>query len=146
MSSNDVQLGCKGSVKVASCDIIGTVSCYKCLLIFPVAHNKDHQRIDLIIKGGRRMYIKANSKSERKKWLAAFGSDKQQELTLEACKLMIYCCGFGVNFGLASVTLTQGDIVKSRMVDLHRSCQLLVKHIAQLKSSLSNKDTLNETV
>ena len=32
------------------------------------------------------MYLRANSQSEKQKWLVALGSTKQQELTLEASK------------------------------------------------------------
>ena len=41
------------------------------------------------------MYLRANSQSERQKWLVALGSTKQQELTLEASKSLLknnnYC-------------------------------------------------------
>ena len=59
------------------------------MIRFILAHHKDNRRIDLAIKGGRYMYLRANSQSERQKWLVALGSTKQQELTLEASKTTI---------------------------------------------------------
>lgn len=59
------------------------------MIKFILAHHKDNRRIDLVIKGGRYMYLRANSQSERQKWLVALGSTKQQELTLEASKITI---------------------------------------------------------
>lgn len=66
-----------------------------CIIRLILAHHKDNRRIDLVIKGGRHMYLRANSQSERQKWLVALGSTKQQELTLEASKSLLinnnYC-------------------------------------------------------
>ncbi|XP_003388130.1 PREDICTED: pleckstrin homology domain-containing family A member 8-like [Amphimedon queenslandica] len=112
LSSMDVQQGSKGSVKISSCDII--------------AHHKDNRRIDLVIKNGMHMYLKASSKIERQKWLVAFGSTKQEDLSLERS------------------SLKHGDIIKSRMVDLHVSCQTLVTHIASLKTCLREANSFSD--
>lgn len=88
LTSSDVQLGSKSSLNVSSCDIIGKI-CTCCVPSYDtvsLAHSKDNQRIDLVIKGGRRIYLRANSQSERQKWLIALGYVKQQETHVETCK------------------------------------------------------------
>jgi pleckstrin family protein A (phosphoinositide binding specific) protein 8 len=82
--------------------------------MFSSAHYKDSQRIDLITRGGRYLYLRANSQNERQKWLVAFGSTKQADMEFSVSR--------------------RSDIIKTRMVDLHSSCQILVSHIGSLKT------------
>lgn len=61
------------------------------LFMFLLAHHKDSRRIDLVIKNGMHMYLKASSQTERQRWLVAFGSTKQEDLLMERCKLFLWC-------------------------------------------------------
>jgi pleckstrin family protein A (phosphoinositide binding specific) protein 8 len=99
-------------VKISSCEII--------------AHYKDSQRIDLITRGGRYLYLRANSQNERQKWLVAFGSTKQADMEFSVSR--------------------RSDIIKTRMVDLHSSCQILVSHIGSLKTIATTDKPLDHKV
>ncbi|WAR09917.1 PKHA3-like protein [Mya arenaria] len=61
-SEDDVNTGCKGSVKMSVCDI--------------AVHATDHTRLDLIIPGEQHFYLKASNPKERQQWLVAMGSTK----------------------------------------------------------------------
>ncbi|XP_049866661.1 pleckstrin homology domain-containing family A member 3-like isoform X2 [Pectinophora gossypiella] len=61
-SQEEVNQGCKGSVKVAVCQInVNTI---------------DSTRMDLVIPGQQHMYLRAPSPQDRQKWLVALGSAK----------------------------------------------------------------------
>ena len=86
LSSNEVSQGCRGSVKVSSCNITGMLLVGVVVVVissFPFllqAHPKDQKRIDVIINGESYMYLRASSPSERQTWLIALGSAKQKEV------------------------------------------------------------------
>ncbi|CAN8003094.1 unnamed protein product [Ixodes hexagonus] len=61
-SREEVNQGCKGSVKVSACEI--------------VAHPTDARRLDLIIPSEQHFYLRAGSVPERQRWLVALGSSK----------------------------------------------------------------------
>ncbi|KAL4217070.1 Pleckstrin y domain-containing A member 8 [Mactra antiquata] len=61
-SEDDVNSGCKGSVKMSVCDIS--------------VHPTDATRLDLIIPGEQHFYVKAATAQERQEWLVALGSTK----------------------------------------------------------------------
>ncbi|XP_053385602.1 pleckstrin homology domain-containing family A member 8-like [Mercenaria mercenaria] len=61
-SQDDVNSGCKGSVKMSVCDIS--------------VHTSDNTRLDLIIPGEQHFYVKAPNAQERQEWLVALGSSK----------------------------------------------------------------------
>ena len=101
-SQDDVNNGCKGSVKMSVCDVTGgftklqSYQLYKCpkvirlevhLLIsllssetvsqfFTAVHATDPSRLDLIIPGEAHFYVRAASPQERQQWLVALGSCK----------------------------------------------------------------------
>ncbi|XP_044734461.1 pleckstrin homology domain-containing family A member 3-like [Chrysoperla carnea] len=61
-SQEEVNQGCKGSMKVSACEInVNAI---------------DNTRMDLVIPGEQHMYLKAASSQERQKWLVALGSAK----------------------------------------------------------------------
>ncbi|KAL4714189.1 hypothetical protein ACJJTC_008543 [Scirpophaga incertulas] len=61
-SQEEVNQGCKGSVKVSVCQIN--------------VNNIDNTRLDLVIPGQQHMYLRAPSPPDRQKWLVALGSAK----------------------------------------------------------------------
>ncbi|CAB3978697.1 pleckstrin homology domain-containing family A member 8-like [Paramuricea clavata] len=61
-SQDDIQLGCRGSVKMGCCDVTVQVG--------------DSLRINLKFPPDQYMYIKATTASERQQWLVALGSSK----------------------------------------------------------------------
>eukprot|EP00731_Ephydatia_muelleri_P020208 Em0012g1033a len=67
LSESEVGQACKGSLKVASCDIM--------------VHPNDPLRMDIIIPRERHLYLRAPSNSERQEWLVALGSMKQEDLS-----------------------------------------------------------------
>eukprot|EP00731_Ephydatia_muelleri_P038794 Em0913g1a len=69
LSESEVGQACKGSLKVASCDIM--------------VHPNDPLRMDIIIPRERHLYLRAPSNSERQEWLVALGSMKQEDLSKE---------------------------------------------------------------
>nr|CAD7574429.1 unnamed protein product [Timema californicum] len=61
-SQEEVNQGCKGSMKVSACEII----------VNPV----DTTRMDLVIPGEQHIYLRAATSQERQQWLVALGSAK----------------------------------------------------------------------
>lgn len=61
-SQDEVNQGCKGSVKVSACEI--------------VVHPTDSRRLDLVIPSEQHFYLRAASPPERQQWLVALGSSK----------------------------------------------------------------------
>ena len=46
-------------------------------VLFQIVHPSDHQRMDIVMPGGRHIYLRAASTAERQQWLIALGSTKQ---------------------------------------------------------------------
>jgi hypothetical protein len=61
-SQEEVNQGCKGSMKVQACEIN----------VNPI----DSTRLDLVIPGEQHMYLRAATSQERQQWLVALGSAK----------------------------------------------------------------------
>lgn len=84
-SQEEVNQGCKGSVKVSACEI--------------VVHQTDAKRLDLVIPSEQHFYLRAPSAQERQQWLVALGSSKaaQQSEPVECSvrakksELRLYC-------------------------------------------------------
>ena len=108
-----------------------------------LAHHKDQKRIDVVIKGGRYMYLRASSPSERQKWLVGLGSAKQDS-TMESGTCIIIIIFYLFIFSLPDQL--QANAVKSRLIELHSKCQLLVTQIATLKTAINGKNSLNNEV
>lgn len=50
-------------------------------------HPSDHTRFDIVMPGGRYIYLKASSKVERQQWVVALGTIKQEEEgTIQKCQ------------------------------------------------------------
>ena len=56
--------------------------------LFQIVHPSDHQRMDIVMPGGRHIYLRAASTAERQQWLIALGSTKQGVVTLEPSELL----------------------------------------------------------
>lgn len=56
-------------------------------LLFQLVHSSDHTRLDIVMPGGRHIYLKASSTVERQQWVVALGTSKQdEEGTMEKCE------------------------------------------------------------
>lgn len=55
--------------------------------MFLLVHSSDHTRLDIVMPGGRHIYLKASSTVERQQWVVALGTSKQdEEGTMEKCE------------------------------------------------------------
>jgi len=61
-NSDEVDKGCRASIKLSACDII--------------AYPSDNSRFDVVVKDEQRWYLKTSNKAERQTWLIALGSSK----------------------------------------------------------------------
>lgn len=151
-SQEEVNQGCKGSLKVSACEIIGNfcfiltikylfdfrVKCQlvilkwtllKCKYIFLLVHPSDHTRLEIAIPGEQHMYLKASSKQERQQWLVALGSSKAC-MTTKSRKDM---------------DLSYGDSIKTKKFELKLYCDLLMQQVHQLKTFANDENGINVT-
>lgn len=94
-SQDEVNQGCKGSIKVQACEINGIY--YNCVYLKYyinvkfVVNSIDMTRMDLVIPGEQHMYLRASTSQERQKWLVALGTAKacvQNKNRKESSKLI----------------------------------------------------------
>lgn len=85
-------------------------------------HSSDHQRFDIVMPAGIHLYLRAASMAERQQWVVALGSAKQGE---------------GPVNKTGDSDKVRSDSLKTKMSQLHASCQLLVSQIADVKSAVS---------
>lgn len=81
-SQDEVNQGCKGSLKVQACQINGKlfkgctnfqlVTAFFSLSVSPI----DNTRLDLVIPGEQHLYLRAATSQERQEWLVALGTAK----------------------------------------------------------------------
>ncbi|CAG9860466.1 unnamed protein product, partial [Phyllotreta striolata] len=108
-SQDEVNQGCKGSLKVQACEIN----------VNPV----DTTRMDLVIPGEQHLYLRAATSQERQQWLVALGSAKAciegkeklfesnpDTLKSKKCELRLYC----------DLLMQQVHIIKSSTQDQNR--------------------------
>ena len=68
--------------------MIFIVYMHDCTAILIIVHPSDHLRLDIVMPGGRHIYLKASSTVERQQWVVALGTSKQDERgTMEKCEL-----------------------------------------------------------
>ncbi|KAI0227081.1 Pleckstrin homology domain-containing family A member 3 [Lamellibrachia satsuma] len=116
-SADDVNNGCKGSIKMAVCDVI--------------VHSADNTRLDLIIPGEAHFYVKAATPHERQQWLVALGS----------CKA---CLSEGSTAGrLSSQDEIPVDELKSKKSELRLYCDLLMQQVYSVKSAVQETPVPN---
>ncbi|XP_041374810.1 pleckstrin homology domain-containing family A member 8-like [Gigantopelta aegis] len=110
-SQEDVDNGCKGSIKMNVCDI--------------VVHPTDRARLDLIIPGEQHYYVKAATAKERQEWLVALGSAKA---TADSIGRQ------GSDSGDVSA-----DIVRSKKSELRLYCDLLMQQVHSVKMAVNKE-------
>ncbi|ESP00844.1 hypothetical protein LOTGIDRAFT_140459 [Lottia gigantea] len=120
-SQEDVNNGCKGSIKMSACDIS--------------VHHSDSTRLDLIIPGEQRYYVKAANYQERQAWLVALGSSK---------------AAFNSSQNRPESGEMSPDIIKYKKSELRLYCDLMmqqvhsVKEIATVEGGTINQEKLTE--
>ena len=91
-------------------------------------HATDNRRIDCVSKSGVCLYVRASTPEDRQQWMVALGEAKQKE---PMTPLTPQLEQNGVE-----------EFVKSKMTDLHRTCQLLVQHVGVIKGACMNSHPL----
>nr|XP_022319259.1 pleckstrin homology domain-containing family A member 3-like isoform X2 [Crassostrea virginica] len=104
-SEEEVNLGCKGSIRMAVCDIN--------------VHSTDKCRLDLIIPGESHFYLRASNPQERQQWLVSLGTAKAS-LTNGRIK--------------KSADEVSPDIIKTKKSELRLYCDLLMQQVHSVKS------------
>ncbi|CAL1534317.1 unnamed protein product, partial [Lymnaea stagnalis] len=110
-SPEDVNNGCKGSIKMAVCDI--------------VVHPADMTRLDLIIPGEQHYYVRASTPQDRQSWLIALGSSKASFSEASAAKK-----------DADSIP----DQMRAKKSELRLYCDLLMQQVHSIKQTLSTAD------
>ncbi|XP_025082717.1 pleckstrin homology domain-containing family A member 8-like isoform X1 [Pomacea canaliculata] len=113
-SQEDVNNGCKGSIKMSACDI--------------KVHPTDNTRLDLIIPGEQHYYVKAAQPQERQSWLIALGSAKATY-------------GQPPNQEPSGGGDSAGDTVRAKKSELRLYCDLLMQQVHSVKQSITQKDS-----
>lgn len=104
-SQDEVGQGCKGSVKLACCEIL--------------VHATDPTRVDLVIPGEQHFYVKSSSEAERQRWLVALGSAK-------ACL---------TDSMLHQEKEESETVLRGKMSELRLYCDLLMQQVASVKEA-----------
>lgn len=108
-SQDEVSQGCKGSMKVAACEI--TVN--------PI----DNTRMEVVIPGEQHIYLRAATSQERQQWLVALGSAKAC-VTTRSRK----------NSGDSNP-----DTLKSKKSELRLYCDLLMQQVHMVKGAATHE-------
>nr|CAD7446752.1 unnamed protein product [Timema bartmani] len=108
-SQEEVNQGCKGSMKVSACEII----------VNPV----DTTRMDLVIPGEQHIYLRAATSQERQQWLVALGSAK-------ACVTTRSRKDSGRN-----ICESNPDNLKFKKSELRLYCDLLMQQVHMVKTA-----------
>lgn len=104
-SQEEVNQGCKGSVKLSACEI--------------AVHQFDSKRLDLVIPSEQHFYLRAASSQERQQWLVALGSAKAAQSSNQK----------------ASSGEKSPDSLKLKKSELRLYCDLLMQQVHTIKSS-----------
>ncbi|XP_064597851.1 pleckstrin homology domain-containing family A member 3-like [Liolophura sinensis] len=111
-SQEDVNSGCKGSIKMTVCDV--------------VVHQTDNTRLDLIIPGEQHFYVKAATPQERQQWLVALGSSKA-------------CTANGTP--PADTGELSPDNLRTKKSELRLYCDVLMQRVHAVKTAATASDT-----
>ncbi|KAK9738821.1 PH domain [Popillia japonica] len=109
-SQDEVNQGCKGSIKVQACEIN--------------VNSIDMTRMDLVIPGEQHMYLRASTSQERQKWLVALG-------TAKACVQ---------NKNRKESTETNPDTLKTKKSELRLYCDLLMQQVHVVKTAANSNE------
>ncbi|KAK3577185.1 hypothetical protein CHS0354_037525 [Potamilus streckersoni] len=110
-SEQDVNNGCKGSLRMAVCDIR--------------VHQTDNTRLDLIIPGEQHFYVKTATPHERQQWLIELGSAKASLSSGRSDE----------DSGKISP-----DIVRSKKSELRLYCDVLMQQVHSVKMAVQEKE------
>ncbi|XP_072181029.1 pleckstrin homology domain-containing family A member 8-like [Diadema setosum] len=102
-SQDEMSQGCKGSVKMACCEI--------------QVHPTDETRLDLIIPGEQHFYVRGATPADRQRWLVALGSAK-------ACL---------ADSKIHQRKEESEDSLRTKMSELRLYCDLLTQQVATVK-------------
>ncbi|VDO46240.1 unnamed protein product [Schistosoma margrebowiei] len=123
-SKEEMNSGCKGSVKLSVCDVIGEfhVNTASLLRTNNAVHSSDPRRFDLIL-GEQRYYLRALSRADRQRWVIALGSSKVGTAQLKSEDVNIY------------------EPSQTQLIDNHRSelrlyHNLMVQQVKEIQSEL----------
>lgn len=112
-SQEEMVNGCKGSIKMAVCDIR--------------VHHTDQCRLDLIIPGEQHFYVRAATSQERQQWLVALGSAKASKLNARNHE---DTAGTRVEMS--------PDILRTKKSELRLYCDLLMQQVHSVKSAIQD--------
>ncbi|XP_026758099.1 pleckstrin homology domain-containing family A member 3-like [Galleria mellonella] len=112
-SQEEVNQGCKGSVKVSVCQIN--------------VNNIDNSRLDLVIPGQQHMYLRAPSPQDRQKWLVALGSAKA-------------CVDFKESKAITTTSLEDTTSLGHKKSELRLYCDLLMQQVHDVKNAATAQD------
>ncbi|XP_076330687.1 pleckstrin homology domain-containing family A member 3-like isoform X3 [Tachypleus tridentatus] len=109
-SQEEVNQGCKGSVRLSACEI--------------AVHQTDQKRLDLVIPSEQHFYLRASSPQERQQWLVALGSAKAALSSQQKSPA-----------GKAGP-----DNLKMKKSELRLYCDLLMQQVHTITSSVQEQD------
>ncbi|XP_040289499.1 pleckstrin homology domain-containing family A member 8 [Bufo bufo] len=117
-SREDAWKGCKGSIKMAVCEI--------------QVHSTDNTRMDLAIPGEQYFYLKARTAAERQQWLVALGSAK--------------ACITDIRTKKEKDFSDSTESLKKKMSELRLYCDILVQQVNKTKdgSVLGTSESLED--
>ncbi|VDQ01894.1 unnamed protein product [Trichobilharzia regenti] len=125
-SKEEMDSGCKGSVKLSVCDVI--------------VHSSDARRFDLIL-GEQRYYLRALSRSDRQRWVVALGNSKVGNIPPKCEDVNV--CEKGANIYICIYISYRSRIEPSQTqsIDSHRSelrlyHNLMVQQVKEIQSNL----------
>ncbi|XP_044271063.1 pleckstrin homology domain-containing family A member 3-like isoform X2 [Tribolium madens] len=109
-SQEEVNQGCRGSIKVQACEII--------------VNAIDSTRLDLVIPGEQHIYLKTATSQERQQWLVALGSAKAcvQKRTLN------------------DSSEPNTNALKKKKSELRLYCDLLMQQVHVIKNSTNGEN------
>lgn len=108
-SQEEVNQGCKGSIKMSVCEII--------------VNPADNTRLDLVIPSEQHFYLKAATPQERQQWLVALGTAKASRSARQK----------------KDSTSANPDMLKTKKSELRLYCDLLMQQVHTVKSAAMEK-------
>lgn len=104
-SRDDINMGCRGALKVSACDVS--------------PHSKDQLRLDITIPGEAYLYVRAADTKEKQKWLVALGSSKAN----------------ADSQANVPNTVEEDERIKGKKSELKLYCDLLVEQAYKIRDS-----------